>query len=65
MTTTEKTTAQAKAVKKAPAKAAKAKAPELASVANVVLVPLDDLVVVENIREAMDEEGLAELARDI
>ena len=62
MTTTEKKTVPAKAVKKAPAKA---KAPELASVANVVLVPLDDLVVVENIREAMDEEGLAELARDI
>lgn len=65
MTTTEKKAAPAKAVKKAPAKATKAKGAELASVANVVLVPLDDLVVVENIREAMDEEGLAELARDI
>ena len=62
MTTTEKKAAPAKTAKKAPAKA---KAAELASVANVVLVPLDDLVVVENIREAMDEEGLAELARDI
>ncbi|WP_306477468.1 ParB/RepB/Spo0J family partition protein [Methyloversatilis sp.] len=61
-TTTEKKAAPAKAVKKAPAKA---KRPELASVASVVLVPLDDLVEVSNIREAMDEEGIAELARDI
>lgn len=61
-TTTEKKAAPAKAVKKAPAKA---KRPELESVASVVLVPLDDLVEVSNIREAMDEEGIAELARDI
>ena len=62
MTTTEKKAAPAKAVKKAPAKA---KRPELTSVANVVLVPLDDLLTDQNIREAMDEEGLRELARDI
>lgn len=61
-TTTEKKAAPAKAMKKAPVKA---KRPELASVASVVLVPLDDLVEVSNIREAMDEEGIAELARDI
>lgn len=61
-TTTEKKAAPVKAVKKAPAKA---KRPELASVASVVLVPLDDLVEVSNIRETMDEEGIAELARDI
>ncbi|MCQ9372851.1 ParB/RepB/Spo0J family partition protein [Methyloversatilis sp. XJ19-13] len=61
-TTTEKKTAPVKAVKKAPVKA---KRPELASVASVVLVPLADLVEVSNIREAMDEEGIAELARDI
>ncbi|MCQ9378325.1 ParB/RepB/Spo0J family partition protein [Methyloversatilis sp. XJ19-49] len=61
-TTTEKKAAPVKAVKTAPAKA---KRPELASVASVVLVPLDDLIEVSNIREAMDEEGIAELARDI
>ncbi len=61
-TTTEKKATPAKAVKKAPAKA---KRPELASVANVVLVPLDDLLTDQNIRETMDEEGLRELARDI
>ncbi len=67
-TTTEKKAAPAKAVKKAPASAAKAsraKRPELASVANVVLVPLADLVTDQNIREAMDEAALQELARDI
>lgn len=61
-TTTETKATPAKAVKKAPAKA---KRPELTSVANVVLVPLDDLLTDQNIREAMDEEGLRELARDI
>lgn len=67
-TTTEKNAAPAKAVKKAPASAAKAsraKRPELASVASVVLVPLADLLTDQNIREAMDEEALQELARDI
>lgn len=67
-TTTEKKAAPAKAVKKAPASAAKAsraKRPELASVANVVLVPLADLLTDQNIREAMDEAALQELARDI
>lgn len=68
MTTTEKKAAPAKAVKKAPASAAKtsrAKRPELASVANVVLVPLADLMTDQNIRESMDEAALKELARDI
>lgn len=68
MTTTEKKAAPAKAVKKAPASAAKAsraKRPELTSVANVVLVPLADLLTDQNIREAMDEAALQELARDI
>ena len=68
MTTTEKKTAPAKAVKKAPASAAKAsrtKRPELASVANVVLVQLADLVTDQNIRDSMDESALQELARDI
>lgn len=67
-TTTEKKAAPAKAMKKAPASAAKAsraKRPELASVANVVLVPLADLLTDQNIREAMDEAALQELARDI
>lgn len=67
-TTTEKKASPAKAMKKAPASAAKAsraKRPELASVANVVLVPLADLVTDQNIREAMDEAALQELARDI
>lgn len=67
-TTTEKKAAPAKAVKKVPAsatKASRAKRPELASVANVVLVPLADLVTDQNIREAMDEAALQELARDI
>lgn len=67
-TTTEKKAVPAKAVKKAPASAAKAsraKRPELASVASVVLVPLADLLTDQNIREAMDEEALQELARDI
>lgn len=67
-TTTEKKAAPAKAVKKAPASAAKAgraKRPELASVANVVLVPLADLVTDQNIRDSMDEAALQELARDI
>lgn len=67
-TTTEKKTAPAKAVKKVPAgaaKASRAKRPELTSVANVVLVPLADLVTDQNIREAMDEAALQELARDI
>lgn len=68
MTTTEKKAAPAKAVKKAPAgvaKASRAKRPELASVANVVLVPLADLVTDQNIRDSMDESALQELARDI
>lgn len=68
MTTTAKKAAPAKAVKKAPASAAKAsraKRPELASVANVVLVPLADLVTDQNIRDSMDESALQELARDI
>ncbi|MDY0055120.1 MAG: ParB/RepB/Spo0J family partition protein [Methyloversatilis sp.] len=67
-TTTETKAAPAKAVKKAPASAAKAsraKRPELASVANVVLVPLADLVTDQNIRDSMDESALQELARDI
>ncbi|MFZ5456270.1 MAG: ParB/RepB/Spo0J family partition protein [Pseudomonadota bacterium] len=67
-TITEKKAAPAKAMKKAPASAAKAsraKRPELASVANVVLVPLADLLTDQNIREAMDEAALQELARDI
>ncbi len=67
-TTTEKKAAPAKAVKKAPASAAKAsraKRLELTSVANVVLVPLADLLTDQNIREAMDEAALQELARDI
>lgn len=67
-TTTEKKAAPAKAVKKAPAgatKASRAKRPELTSVANVVLVPLADLLTDQNIREAMDEAALQELARDI
>lgn len=67
-TTTEKKAAPAKAVKKVPAsatKASRAKRPELTSVANVVLVPLADLVTDQNIREAMDEAALQELARDI
>lgn len=67
-TTTEKKAAPAKAVKKTPAsatKASRAKRPELASVANVVLVPLADLVTDQNIRDSMDEAALQELARDI
>lgn len=59
-TTTEKKAAPASA-----AKASRAKRPELASVASVVLVPLADLLTDQNIREAMDEEALQELARDI
>jgi ParB/RepB/Spo0J family partition protein len=47
------------------AKAPRAKRPELAGVANVVLVPLDDLVTDQNIRDSMDEAALQELARDI
>lgn len=68
MTTTTEKAAPAKAMKKAPASAAKASRatrPELASVANVVLVPLADLLTDQNIREAMDEAALQELARDI
>jgi ParB/RepB/Spo0J family partition protein len=62
MTTTEKKAAPAKGSKKVPVRRVK---PALASIANVVLVPLDDLVEVENIRTSMDEAGLIELAQDI